>query len=64
VSPAKPSAFVINVARAEIFEEAALYDALASGRLAGAALDVWFRYPASAAPTWPPRCRSTSSTMW
>jgi phosphoglycerate dehydrogenase-like enzyme len=49
----KPSAFVINVARGEIFEEAALYDALASGRLAGAALDVWYRYPTSAAPTWP-----------
>jgi phosphoglycerate dehydrogenase-like enzyme len=49
----KPSAFVINVARAEIFDEAALYDALASGHLAGAALDVWYRYPTSAAPTFP-----------
>jgi phosphoglycerate dehydrogenase-like enzyme len=49
----KPSAFVINVARGEIFEETALYDALASGRVAGAALDVWYRYPTSAAPTFP-----------
>jgi phosphoglycerate dehydrogenase-like enzyme len=49
----KSSAFVINVARGEIFDEAALYDALASGRLAGAALDVWHRYPNSAAPTLP-----------
>ena len=31
----------------------ALYDALASGRIAGAALDVWYRYPTSAAPTLP-----------
>ncbi len=41
----KPTAYVVNVARAEIFDEAALYDALASGALAGAALDVWYRYP-------------------
>ncbi len=49
----KPTAFVINVARAEIFDEAALYGALASGRLEGAALDVWYRYPTSAEPTEP-----------
>jgi phosphoglycerate dehydrogenase-like enzyme len=41
----KPTAYLINVARAEIVEEAALYRALASGGLAGAALDVWYRYP-------------------
>ena len=49
----KQSAFLINVARAEILNEMAVYDALASGRLAGAALDVWWRYPTSPDPTRP-----------
>jgi phosphoglycerate dehydrogenase-like enzyme len=49
----KPTVFLINVARAEIFDEAALYGALASGRIAGAALDVWYRYPTLADPTPP-----------
>jgi phosphoglycerate dehydrogenase-like enzyme len=49
----KPTAVLINVARAEIFDETALYAALSSGRIAGAALDVWYRYPASAKPTPP-----------
>ena len=41
----QPTAYLINVARAEIVDETALYGALATGRLAGAALDVWYRYP-------------------
>jgi len=49
----KRSAFLINVARAEIVDELALYRALASGSIAGAALDVWYRYPTAAGPALP-----------
>ena len=41
----KPSAVLVNVARAEIIDEDALYRALRERRIAGAALDVWYRYP-------------------
>jgi phosphoglycerate dehydrogenase-like enzyme len=49
----KPSALLINVARAEIVDEGALYRALAGKTIAGAALDVWYRYPAAPGVTWP-----------
>lgn len=44
----KPTAVLINVARAEIADEADLYAALKDGVIAGAVLDAWYRYPASA----------------
>jgi phosphoglycerate dehydrogenase-like enzyme len=49
----KSTAYLINVARAEIIDEAALYRALATGGLAGAALDVWYRYPTATGMTLP-----------
>jgi len=41
----KPGAFIINVGRARVINEAALYQALHTRRIAGAGLDVWYDYP-------------------
>lgn len=41
----KRSAFIINVARGAVVEEEALFRALKERRIAGAAIDVWYRYP-------------------
>jgi phosphoglycerate dehydrogenase-like enzyme len=49
----RPTAMLINVARGEVVAEDALYDALDRGVIAGAALDVWYRYPSGDAPTHP-----------
>lgn len=49
----KPTAFLINVARGEVVDEAALYAALQERTIAGAAIDVWYRYPEGDRPVLP-----------
>ena len=49
----KPTAYVINIARAAIIEEKAFYLALKENRIAGAAIDVWW-IPHWWDPKWKP----------
>lgn len=42
----KPGAILVNVARPELVERAALFEALDNGRLAGYGTDVWYERPA------------------
>ena len=41
----KPTAFILNVARGAVIDEAALVEALVAGRIAGAGLDVYSQEP-------------------
>lgn len=50
LAKAKPGVRIINVARGGIVDEAALYDAIESGQVAGAALDVFNTEPCTDSP--------------
>lgn len=45
LSRMKKEAYIVNVGRGAIIDEESLYEALSSGSIAGAALDVWWLYP-------------------
>ncbi len=47
IAKMKKTAYIINTSRGEIIDEEALYNALKEGRLAGAALDVFEKEPAT-----------------
>jgi phosphoglycerate dehydrogenase-like enzyme len=49
----KPTAALVNVARGEVVDEDALYEALRRKTIAAAALDVWYRYPSDGSPVHP-----------
>ena len=51
----KPTAILVNVSRADIVDEDALYRALAERKIAAAALDVWYVYPSAPGATPPAR---------
>ncbi|MBO0739624.1 MAG: phosphoglycerate dehydrogenase [Alphaproteobacteria bacterium] len=46
----KSSSLLVNIARGTVIDEDAVYTALRDRRIAGAALDVWWRYPDGAEP--------------
>jgi len=55
----KPSAYIVNVARAALIQEEPLYRALSEGRIAGAAIDVWWT-PHFWDPLWNPEGKPAS----
>ena len=50
----KRSAYLINMTRGRVVEEAALYETLKQRRIAGAAIDVWYAYPSDPDERRPP----------
>lgn len=72
IAALKPGAVVVNVARGDIVDEEALYEALEGGRLRGAALDVFRTEPlASDSPIWrlpnvliTPHVSATTTRFW
>lgn len=46
----RPDATIINVGRGGTIDETALYQALQAGRIGGAIIDTWYRYPSPETP--------------
>ncbi|MDH3715332.1 MAG: 2-hydroxyacid dehydrogenase [Gammaproteobacteria bacterium] len=46
----QPSAVIVNVARGEIIDEQALYEACHRRQIGGAVIDTWYRYPTAGDP--------------
>ncbi|MBD0348934.1 MAG: hypothetical protein ICV59_07260 [Thermoleophilia bacterium] len=46
-----PTGYLVNVGRGQVVDEDALYTALRERRIAGAAIDVWYRYPTTEGET-------------
>jgi phosphoglycerate dehydrogenase-like enzyme len=59
----KPTALLINIGRAAIVDEEALYRALSGNQLGGAALDVWWQHWTPEHPERPSRFRFTNYRM-
>ncbi len=53
LSGMKPTAYLVNVGRGPVIDQWAVYNALRDGRLAGAAIDVWYQYPDGDGPQLP-----------
>jgi phosphoglycerate dehydrogenase-like enzyme len=59
----RPGAYLINTSRGELVDEKSLYEALASRKIAGAAIDTWYQYPTADNPDVFPSARFPFHTL-